>query len=832
MFKNLKIKTKIITGMLLLTVIPLILVTSILYSNIKGYLLDTALSEETHDIMMKKNSIGVFLDNMEAEVLFLSKLHSIEDFINSKEEEDKRELKEMLTRDFLSFSKERKIYYQIRYIDENGQEIVRIDNDGNNTFRIPDDELQNKAGRYYFEDSMKAKQGVVFVSPLDLNIEGESIENRGTVKDSIYVPVLRYATPIFDNQNKSKGIIITNVYADNFLSHLDETYLGTTIGKEIYLVNKEGYYLHHPDAKKEWAFMFDGNDENINNHCSQAFRFFNEESGQFYSKDTDCFLTFGRIYPSGQENLDNSGSNQAYSDSISKIQGEEYYWVLVSRVEGSAIFSEIDKALNNIVLIVLITVLVVLFVAFSVGKSIVSPINRLRKDIKIITEGDIEHKVGTNATDEVGDLSRAFDVMTSAIKKSRSEIDQKVKKQTKEIISNSKKLENQQAAVLNILEDVEEEKARTEDLAKDLEKFKLAVDNTSDHIVITDRDGGILYANQAVETITGYTAKEIMGQKAGIKKLWSGNMAEDFYEKLWKTITEDKKSFIGDIANTRKNGEDYDAVTSISPILDDDGEVKFIVAVERDVTKERQIDRAKSEFVSLASHQLRTPLSTVNWYAEMLLSEDAGKLNKGQQEFVSEIYKGNQRMVDLVNALLNVSRIELGTLAVDPKPTDLIVQAESVLNEIKPLIAKKKLKVIKKFDKAIPKITLDDKLMRIVWQNLLSNSLKYTPEKGKIGISITKDKTNVKIEVSDTGMGIPKAQQKNIFTKLFRADNVRERETDGTGLGLYIVKSVIQQFGGKVWFKSVENKGTTFYVTIPLKGIKAKEGSKGLEYTK
>jgi len=122
--------------------------------------------------------------------------------------------------------------------------------------------------------------------------------------------------------------------------------------------------------------------------------------------------------------------------------------------------------------------------------------------------------------------------------------------------------------------------------------------------------------------------------------------------------------------------------------------------------------------------------------------------------------------------------------------------------------------------------------MRIVWQNLLSNALKYTPVKGQISISIEKNKNNIKIEVADSGIGIPKAQQNKIFTKLFRADNAKERETDGTGLGLYIVKSIIDQFDGKIWFKSVEHKGSTFFVTIPLKGIKSKEGSRGLEYTK
>jgi len=212
----------------------------------------------------------------------------------------------------------------------------------------------------------------------------------------------------------------------------------------------------------------------------------------------------------------------------------------------------------------------------------------------------------------------------------------------------------------------------------------------------------------------------------------------------------------------------------------------------------------------------------------MLMTGDAGKLSNNQRKYLEEIYNGNQRMVDLVNALLNVSRIELGTFSIEPEKVKLVDICNSVLEELKQKIGDKKLKVNRKYDKNIPIMRLDSKLVRIIFQNFISNAVKYTPEKGKINISIEKKEKNILIKISDTGYGIPKEQQSKIFSKLFRADNVREKETDGTGLGLYIVKSVVEQSGGETWFKSVEDKGTTFYATIPLKGMDKKEGTKGL----
>jgi PAS domain S-box-containing protein len=396
-------------------------------------------------------------------------------------------------------------------------------------------------------------------------------------------------------------------------------------------------------------------------------------------------------------------------------------------------------------------------------------------------------------------------------------------------------------AVRFLITDRKELERETRVHLRELEKFKVALDGTSDHVVITDAKGVILYANASVERITGFSPKEIIGKKAGISELWGGMMDHEFYERMWHTIKFEKKAFSGDITNKRKNGSIYQAFSSISPILGKDGNVEFYVGIERDITKEKEIDKAKTEFVSLASHQLRTPLSAINWYTEMLLAGDAGEINDDQKAYLKEVAVGSHRMVDLVNALLNVSRLDLGTFIIEPQPVDVVSIARSVLGELHPQIMEKGIIMGERYDESFELFQADEKLLRIVFQNLLSNAVKYTPANGRVTFSIRalrkgahfggKDlqEDSLVCFAEDSGMGIPVEQQDRIFSKLFRADNARNSETEGTGLGLYIIKSIIDQSGGRIWFESKEDQGTTFYVTFPLSGMKAKDGSKQLD---
>jgi PAS domain S-box-containing protein len=399
-------------------------------------------------------------------------------------------------------------------------------------------------------------------------------------------------------------------------------------------------------------------------------------------------------------------------------------------------------------------------------------------------------------------------------------------------------MEYQMVAVISILliltiatVVLETKRAKYQKLVHDLKMFKLAVDNASDHIVITDAQGTVLYANKAVEKITGYSVEEIIGQKTGTKALWGGLMDKAFYQKLWTTIKKKRRVFKGEILNRRKNGEIYEAAANITAITNHKKEILFFVGIERDITLEKEIERTKTEFVSLASHQLRTPLTSVNWYAEMLLEGDAGNLNPDQGKYVEEIYAGSQRMLELVDSFLNISSIELGKFSVQPQKCDIRDIAQEAIQEQEGAIQEKSIKIEEHYDSKIPRMSLDKKLTHLIFQNLISNAVKYTPEKGTVTVSLKKDKKNITITVSDTGVGIPKKQQHLVFTKLFRGENVTRKETQGTGLGMYIVKSVLDYIGGSIDFISQEGEGTTFTVRIPRKGMPRKQGSIKLSST-
>ena len=483
-------------------------------------------------------------------------------------------------------------------------------------------------------------------------------------------------------------------------------------------------------------------------------------------------------------------------------------------------------------IVAIFVIILVLFLIIIFSRRITKPIEYLTGISKKISAGDFDviiDKNQINEESEVGQLSYTFSLMISKVKDKIKELDNAAS----ELAKGNLDLENSNKAVLNILEDVENEKSKVEGLANDLEKFKLAVENASDQIVITDVEGIVIYGNRAVEKITGYKAEEAMGKKAGV--LWKSPMPLPYYQNLWNVIKVHKKVFVGEIQNKKKSGDLYIAIISISPVFNDNGDIIYFVAIERDITKEKEVDRAKTEFVSLASHQLRTPLSAINWYTEMLLAGDAGAINEEQRKYLDEVAIGNKRMVNLVDDLLNVSRLDMGTFIIESKPLDLPILIKSVIDESKSEILRKELVIEEKEDGDIKEFPADEKLLRMIFQNLLSNAVKYTSIKGTIKIYIAKlnrgsnfggqvmNEDNLVFSVEDSGMGIPIYQQDRIFQKLFRADNAKESETEGTGLGLYVIKSIVDKGGGEIWFKSEENKGTTFYITFPGSGMKMKE---------
>lgn len=279
-----------------------------------------------------------------------------------------------------------------------------------------------------------------------------------------------------------------------------------------------------------------------------------------------------------------------------------------------------------------------------------------------------------------------------------------------------------------------------------------------------------------------------------------------------------------DLYITKTNGAKICLRVTCFPIKNTTSEAHFVISFFEDITREKHIDQMQTEFITLASHQLRTPLSGIKWFTEMLLSGDAGELNPEQAGFAENISESTERMIQLVSDLLNISRVESGRIQIDPKLTDLKELVQAVVADLKKKIDEKKQTLLISVRKDIPKVNIDPHLIRQVYLNLLTNAIKYTPTGGEIHVFISKQGEEIISQVSDNGYGIPTEQQANVFERFFRGKNVAKIETDGNGLGLYLVKAIIESSDGEISFHSVEGEGTSFWFSLATKGMEAKKG--------
>lgn len=242
------------------------------------------------------------------------------------------------------------------------------------------------------------------------------------------------------------------------------------------------------------------------------------------------------------------------------------------------------------------------------------------------------------------------------------------------------------------------------------------------------------------------------------------------------------------------------------------------LVILHDITRERMADTMKSEFVTLAAHQLRTPISGIKWSLQTLLDGDLGELNEEQKRVVDEAFKTNNKVINLINDLLNVAEIEEGRYLNKVVLSDIQDVLMSVVEDYKMELDKKDIMVdFIKPKSGTPKLMLDKDKIKIAITNIFDNAVRYTPEGGKITVSVLVYKDEVEVKIEDTGVGIPLAQQEKIFTKFFRSSNVRKIDTEGTGLGLYICKNIVEAHDGRIWFDSEQDRGTAFHFTIPIK---------------
>src|SRR6056297_311767 len=398
------------------------------------------------------------------------------------------------------------------------------------------------------------------------------------------------------------------------------------------------------------------------------------------------------------------------------------------------------------------------------------------------------------------------------IKKFQNKLEDKVKQRTRELEKTKNELAETLKETKETKEKVEEEKNKTSAI----------ISNLVNPIIIIDSENKINLFNPKAKEVLGFKKSDI-GKKIDKKDNYSLENFKDLIKKEHKIkkgknmdppIPEEEE------LNIEHQGETLTYKIVTTKVYDKKNKYLGTMKTFSDLTREKRINRLKTEFVSIAAHQLRTPLSAIKWAIKMILEGDTGPINQDQREILTKGFESNERMIKLVNDMLNVSRIEEGRLQYNFAKTNFKEVYETVVGNVKSKIKEKNIKVnIKKPDK-MPSVYMDKEKIRLVIQNLLENAVKYTPVNGTVTLEIQKQKKNLRIKAKDNGVGIPEKDQKKLFSKFFRAENVKKMQTDGTGLGLFIANNIIKKHGGEIHFKSEEGKGTEFYFYLPLNQTK------------
>ncbi len=352
------------------------------------------------------------------------------------------------------------------------------------------------------------------------------------------------------------------------------------------------------------------------------------------------------------------------------------------------------------------------------------------------------------------------------------------------------------------------------------QKLNLTLKSIGDGVLLLDKNRRIILVNEVVCNVSGYSQEELLEQdyRAKLKFIFekthmpNTDFVDAVFERGEVGSMKEKTLLIS------RNNKEIPVSDSAAPIKDEKGNISGCVIVFRDISKEREVERIKDEFISLASHELRTPLTSSRYYIELLGDSLGQQESSEQKEFIEQLTKTNDEMTALVNDLLNVSRIESGVkFSITFGQHNLIKIIEEVVMELQPIADKALVKISMNLEGLTEFLAwFDEEKIREVVKNLLSNAIKYSGKDTSVEINLTHNDKEYQIEVKDHGMGIPEAQKPHIFEKLFRASNAVNAGTEGTGLGLYITKAIVNGHKGRISFESKENTGTVFRVELPI----------------
>lgn len=476
-----------------------------------------------------------------------------------------------------------------------------------------------------------------------------------------------------------------------------------------------------------------------------------------------------------------SKDNSRYYTVITPLvrsDNNELVGVIYIHANLNPVYSEINQITIIYVIAAVIAILAGVLISIVISKAITKPIDEMKKQTLQIARGDYSGQVHVYGRDELGQLANA---------------------------------------VNNLSVKVEESQESTE---SERQRLDSVLTNMTDGVIATDRRGYVIIMNDEAGSFLDIDEKEAIGTSIldilDIRKEYS---LRDLMENPDETIVD-------------RSDEDHDLIlhAHFSLIQRDSGFVSGLVCVLHDVTEQQKIDNDRKQFVSNVSHELRTPLTSVHSYIEAL-QDGAWKDETIAPKFLKVTQDETDRMIRMINDLLTLSRMDSGTQKIDKELVNIkelfnyiLDRFNMIINsdgttEANPNKPDKDYRIERHFTKSDLWVEVDTDRFTQVIDNLMNNAIKYSPDGGVIVCSLYKTKNNVILSVRDQGLGIPRSSIPHIFDRFYRVDKARSRAQGGTGLGLAISKEVIQALGGRIWVESTENRGSTFYISLPYEPI-------------
>ncbi|MXZ01429.1 HAMP domain-containing protein, partial [Candidatus Poribacteria bacterium] len=487
-----------------------------------------------------------------------------------------------------------------------------------------------------------------------------------------------------------------------------------------------------------------------------------------------------------------------------KAQQNFSNWIVfVSRPTSSA-YVGVRKLNNYIFYVTIASTCIVIFVAWWAAQRIATPILRVAEAARSIGQGEFDSEIVVDSDDEVGTLAEEFNVMRRNLK---TAVDQ---------------------------------------LTQEERKLTTIVDNLGEGLVVVEPTGYVLYVNPVAERLlnlgdtSGFNYITLDTEAGEIR--WTNASGETGAEEITDTRTADLKilsasqreatrhrTMIAEISvegELPENSKHRILRIIASHFPDESGNVAGTVYVFDDITDEHEIEQMKSEFVSLVSHELRTPLTSIKGFISLILDGKTGVINEKQHESLSRALRQSERLAELINDLLDISRIEAGRIEMKQEQIQIDAIAERRIEELRPQADEKVISLLLETTSVLPAMVGDADRIGQVFINLIGNAIKYTPDNGNVTVRISMDSRNgnsesngFHVEVIDTGPGIPVEEREKVFDKFTQLGSVQTRQQGGSGLGLSIASGIVEAHGGKLWVDTGDNgQGSNFQFFIPIEG--------------